>query len=110
LLDPHADVDDGGAVATDVRLDLVQHADTSVLVHRVHRRGWGTFGAHAGRGYDLGASLARRLAAACRPWAGVHGVEPVAQLVVVAWEVELHRRASSRLITLQLSPQLCGDP
>jgi hypothetical protein len=41
---------------------------------------------------------------------GVHGVEPVAQLVVVAWEVELHRRASSRLITLQLSPQLCGDP
>ena len=69
MLDPHADVDDGGAVATDVRLDLVQHADTSVLVHRVHRRGWGTFGAHAGRGYHLGASLARRLAAACRPWA-----------------------------------------
>ena len=109
MLDPHADVDDGGAVATDVRLDLVQHADTSVLVHRVHRRGWGTFGAPAGRGYALGA-IARPSPAGRLQALGVHGVEPVAQLVVVAWDVELHRRASSRLITLQLSPQLCGDP
>jgi hypothetical protein len=39
---------------------------------------------------------------------GVHGVEPVAQLVVVAWEVELHRRASGRLITLQPSHNSAG--
>ena len=87
MLDPHAHVDDGGAVATDVRLDLVQHADTSVLVHRVHRRGWGTFGAHAGRGYDLGA-IARPSPAGRLQALGVDGVEPVAQLVVVAWEVD----------------------
>jgi hypothetical protein len=41
---------------------------------------------------------------------GVHGVEPVAQLVVVAWEVELHRRASGRLITLQPSHNSAGIP